>query len=123
MFRLRKEHSDALRRQALADFEARAVRHLREHLPGPTATYSDEELLRRVRRAVPRARQHGLLTQRQVVRFLDVTFLLAEGFDQDPRYEWAAVLLRSTKLSAEARSILLLAVAASVHGGAQAGRA
>jgi hypothetical protein len=121
MFRIRAGHDAALGAAALEQFMGRAVQHLRRDLATQTAGWSDEELRQRVMECIPRAGAYGLATQRELMCFVDVSFLLGNSFDTDLGQVWAAKLLRSAKLSAGDRANLLLSTACSVRGNARQG--
>jgi hypothetical protein len=88
MFRLRPEHLKAFREAALDDFTRRAVLHVRECLPEESQACTDEQLRNRARKCVERAADYGFATETEVLLYLDVTLLLHENFDTDPRCEW-----------------------------------
>ena len=111
------EQEDAFRRDKPARFEANAVRHLRAHLSGPTAAYTDDDLRRRARECVPRARAYGLTSERHIICFVDATYLLDERFDTDPEHDWAGKLLRSDKFAPGHKASVLLATAGNVYNG------
>lgn len=122
MLKIRKEQTEVFRQHAMADFEARAIQHLRRDLSEQTAPFSDDDLRRRVHESIPRAGEYGLTTQKQIMCFVDVSFLLGERFDTDPQYAWSGELLRSTKLSPGDKANLLLATACSVYQDRQSRR-
>lgn len=115
MLTIRKTQQDVFRRQARAAFEARAIAHLRRDLAEQTAGLGDDEVTRRVREAIARAERYGLATQRQIVCFVDASFLLGEGFDTDPGHGWAREVLHSPHLAASDKANLLLATACSLY--------
>src|SRR6185436_1290146 len=117
-----QEHTDAFREARVKDFESRAVRHIRRDLPDHTSRHTDDELGKLARRSIPRARAYGLLTERQVMCFIDVSILLGEGFDKDPRHSWAAQVLNSQKLAADDKAHLILATACSLTKDSKAAR-
>lgn len=121
MFKIRKEQEEIFRQQALREFEDKAVQHLRRDLSEQTASFSDDDLRLRVRQCIPRSSDYGLTTQKQIICFVDVSFLLGEQFDTDPSHAWAGELLKGQKLSATNRANLLLATACSVYKESAAG--
>jgi hypothetical protein len=121
--RIRPEQVSVFERLAVADFEARAVTHLRAKLPELTAEFSDAGLVERVRACIPRAAGYGLQSQQQIMCYVDTSFLLGSPeFDTDPRHHWAGHVLRSDKLAPGEKASVLLATACNVYnGGGQAG--
>ena len=115
MFQIREEHVSAFQKVAVDNFEERAVRHLRTDLAEHTAGCSDGDLRARVRECIPRAAAYDLNTERQVIFFVDTTYLAGVGFDTDPACPWAQRLL-SSRLSADEKASSLMATAlALVH--------
>ena len=115
MLKLQKEQVDAFKLQALQQFLEQATKHLRLDLTEQTEVYTDAQLGHRVRSIIPRAGKYGLKTQREIMCFVDVSFLLGEHFDTDSSQPWATDLLNSKKLSSGDRANLLLATACSVY--------
>jgi hypothetical protein len=81
------------------------------HLAALTQGHGDDEVRRRVCESIPRAKKYGLMSEQQVMRFVDATFLLGEHFENEPGYEWAAEILHNENLGADEKSRLLLAIA------------
>lgn len=115
MFKLEKQQIDALKFQALQQFLEQAVQHLRQELSDQTRQYTDAQLRNRVRICIQRTQKYELKSKREVMCFVDVTFLLGESFDTDGSQPWAMALLSSTRLSSGDRANLLLATACSVY--------
>lgn len=78
---------------ALRDFEARVSRHVRETFPKSFEVLGEARVLDILRGAVGRAQSHGLTTERSVVMYLNLMFMLGSGFDEDPQLPWAAEIL------------------------------
>src|SRR5262249_46867000 len=114
-FTIRREQTEAYRRCMLEDFENRAVQHLRQYLSELMVPFSDEALRQRVRTCVPRARAHGLATERQIMGFVNPSYLLGEWFDRDPALSWTRDVLNSTRLNADDRAELLEWTAWQIH--------
>ncbi len=93
------------------NFEERGVGHLRRCLPEATAAYSDAQLKQHIDRCIGRAGRYGLTTERQVMGFVDATYLAGEHFDADPACGWAPRLLESDKMPGDDRASLLVVFA------------
>lgn len=115
MLKIREEQLEPFSSEAMTYFETRAVAHLRRDLVKQTGAFSDDDLRTRVRQCISRAAQYGLTTEKQVMCFVDVTYLLGPNFDSDPRQRWANELLRSSKVASADKGNLLLATACSVY--------
>ena len=90
-------------------FSKDAVEHLREQLPEPTSNLDDEALLQRVRACIPVAESYGLSAWREIMAFVDATYLLDDiRFDMDPDYWWAQEILNCPHLSAMEKAVQLL---------------
>ncbi len=119
MLPLRDEHLNAFSQTALGAFEVRALAHLRKCLPDETQHHSDAELRARVRACLPRAKRHGLTTQRQLMAFVDTSYLSQEDFDVSPNCPWAAAVLDDREIPPDLKSQTLLSFAHSAkarHG-------
>lgn len=111
MLKVRDEQYAALQDQAKLRFEDRVVRHLRTHLAEPTHEYSDDALRERIRVCQPRAAAYGLTSERQIVSFVDATFLIGEQFDSDPKHSDVSDILTSKDLDGNAKAGFLVGVA------------
>lgn len=117
MMRISPAQMDAFRRQAMANFEDRAVDHLRRKLADPTEGMSDDQLRQRVRSCVPRARTYGFTSERQIIAFVDATYYLGERFDTDPRYAEVVALIRDESIDPDTRAGTLLMLASEEYHG------
>ena len=113
MFRVRAAHDEAFRQDALRRFVERVLAHLRQDLAKQTAGCADDALRARVGSCIERAKTYGLLTQREVVCFVDATYLLGEDFDTAAETEWAAEILRSDASAAD-RALSLVATSGRI---------
>lgn len=111
MIQLNESQMRAFCGVAIENFVERGLRHLRSCLPDRTLAYSDDQLRQRLRNCLDRAQHYSLFTERQVIAFTDVTFLLGEFFDTDRRFPWPAALLQSPNVDGDAKARSLLSLA------------
>src|SRR4051794_7700987 len=94
MLKIRDDQYQAFARQAMLDFEAKAVGQLREGHPEKTAGVPGDALLARVRSAVGRAGRYGLKAEGEVVFFFNAAVLVGDDkFDENPAFPWAKPIL------------------------------
>ena len=93
MLTLRQAQMDALDADRARDFEARLVQHLRTVFPSRCEPLGDQGLLDVARDGIERAESHGLSSEREICKYVDLMFVLGPGFDRDPRLPWAAEIL------------------------------
>jgi len=110
MFKIRSHHHNAFRAVRLRLFEDRAIQHLRGCFPLETEPHSDDQLRVRVRECIGRASAHGLTTERQVMAFVDVTYIKGVRFDADPDGVWAKKVASNPRVSADEKMGVLLAM-------------
>jgi len=116
MLKIRDEHMQAFQAQTRTQFEERGVRHLRTHLPEQTAPFSDKDLRTRIQTGGVRARTYGFRSERQIMSFVDTSFLIGPDFDHDRRYPWAQEILLNRAIPANRRAGTLLGNAARASG-------
>lgn len=63
----------------------------------------EDPLRHLVRHSYGAAKQHGLTTERGAMIYLALAFILGAGFDRDPLYPWAAVVLADPALADPAK--------------------
>ena len=90
MLTIRNEQMTALAEQQRYQFEDRLVAHVRRHFREECAALGNEAVCAQVHDGIARARKHGLGSELDVARFVDVMFGLRPDFDSEP---WAAAIL------------------------------
>jgi hypothetical protein len=74
-------------------FAERLMAHVRKVFPDECAKLGEPALRQRVEAGIARAEEHGFTAERDVVRFVDVRFLLGDEFEARSRTSWAAAIL------------------------------
>lgn len=118
MIAIRPEQYQAFEAAEWRRFLASAVEHVREGLPELAAPLADAEIVRRAEVATARAETYGLVTEYDILCFLDASFLLDdEFFDVNPKFSpIRGVLLDGTLESDDkAEQTLVLAVQQCPH--------
>jgi len=103
MFKLRKEHLDAFEAQIVSLFAARVVAHVKVVWPAECAELGDAVVAEMVRNAIRRAAALGLVSEFDVVRFVDLEFILAANFDTNPFARWTGSILSDRTLAPGAK--------------------
>lgn len=75
--------------------------HLARCWPARVAEMTEPRAAALVRAAAARAREHGLIREFEVGRFIDCCFVLGPEFEADPRCAWAAPILGSGRSARE----------------------
>ncbi|HEY3820372.1 MAG TPA: hypothetical protein VGL81_24575 [Polyangiaceae bacterium] len=108
MWLIRAEQLRAFEDVALARFERDAVAHLHRALPERCTTLGPSAVARSVRRAIIKARGYGITSELDVLKFLNLMYLLDFDFDTDPRFAWAADRLNAEDVEPSVRLQLIL---------------
>src|SRR3954447_25898419 len=106
MLTLRRSQIQVLSEVAVDRFVHRLSHEIARWFPERTADLGIPALRRRVRSNVEEARRLGFPTERQVARFVAITFALGEGFHR--RYDWARRILADPRGMTPARKLRLL---------------
>ena len=99
MFRLRKEHLAAFENHVVNLFLARVTAHVKAVWPGESAELGDVALAEMVRAAVQRGSALGLSTELDLVRYVDLSFILTRDFETHPLAGWTRGILADRLLS------------------------
>jgi hypothetical protein len=94
---IRDEQLDLLKRVTTRRFEDRTFAHVATYFPDFLNLCDEPGIRTAIHRAWQRASTYDIVTERGVWQFVDVAFMLGEGFDTDPRVPWAAETLRSRR--------------------------
>ena len=93
MFKLRKEHLAAFEAQVIALFTARVVAHVKTVWPAECGELGEPAVTEIVRGAIQRGAALGLSTELDIVRFVDLAFILSKDFDTNPLAAWTRPIL------------------------------
>ncbi len=103
MFKLRKEHLDAFEAQVVARFITRVVAHAKAVWPAECDELGEAGVVDTVRKAVKRAAALGLSSEYDIVRYVDLDFILAQDFAMNPHARWSATILSDRTLAPVAK--------------------
>ena len=100
MLQLRHRQFEELRAVPLEGFEDQMVAHLREHFPDDCRAMDDAALRVWIRYGIERAEAHGLSSQRDVCKYLNLMMTFGRDFDvQEPTARWARPILGDPEIS------------------------
>jgi hypothetical protein len=88
VFKLRKEHLAAFEAQVVTLFAARVMAHVKAVWPAECGELGDPAIAEIVRSAIQRGAALGLSTELDIVRFVDLAFILAKDFETNPLAAW-----------------------------------
>jgi hypothetical protein len=103
MLRLRKEHLEAFEAQIVNNFALRVLAHAKAVWPVETGELGDAPTLELVRGAIKRGAALGLTIEFDIVRFVDLTFILGKDFDTNPLGAWMRPVLADRTLTPTAK--------------------
>lgn len=113
------EQIDALKLIARKDFERRMMRHLKDFFPEKTGSASEEQARAFIAHAIARAKEYGIVKERDVARYVILATLFGARFDSEKRYRWAKQILKRIDLDAEAKLQALFEATSQAHGDAR----
>jgi hypothetical protein len=103
MLKLRKQHLDAFEAQVVSVFAARVIAHVKAVWPAECKELGDPAVAETVHKAIQRAAAIGLSSEYDVVRFVDLAFILARDFDTNPFAIWTRPILADRTLAPSAK--------------------
>ncbi|WP_437767842.1 hypothetical protein WME77_12760 [Sorangium sp. So ce764] len=99
MLVIRDAQMAAFEAEGLKRYKAHLVESVKKHWPERSAALGDEGVRGEVDRAIERADGYGIVSQKDVFRYLNVSFMLGAGFDTDPTYPWAEAILKDDAMA------------------------
>jgi len=90
---IRKEQMDLLADEAMKTFVSRVFDHLSEVFPDECRELGDEVVGRRITDGIERAAGYGIDIEYDMVRFIDLMFILCEDYDTSDRFPWTRQIL------------------------------
>jgi hypothetical protein len=103
MLVIRKEQMAAFSRDLWVRFEWQALAHVRRCFPDHVRTLGEEDTMLRVQDGLRRAQNHGFESEHDLLRFLNVMFVLGVDFDSAEEYSWTREILESRASSPSCR--------------------
>jgi hypothetical protein len=103
MLKLRKEHLDAFEAQVVNLFIGRVITHVKALWPADCAQLGDPAVKDLVRSGIQRAASLGLTSEYDMVRFIDLSFILVKDFETNPLSGWTRAILADRKLDPSSR--------------------
>ena len=94
MLTIRKEQLKVLSRNEVQKFEVHMRAHLRKIFPEQSGTLGKEELDNVIRHGIERAKVHGIVSQRDVCKYIDLMMVFGRDFDTSPKLPWASATLK-----------------------------
>ncbi len=104
MLVIRQEQERILAQYAAERFVEQACGHLHKCWPEQCEARGEEAVRTSVQMALKRAKRYGITTQRGIIRFLDVMYLLGDNFDTNPELAWATGILAHATMPAWAKA-------------------
>jgi hypothetical protein len=103
MLKLRKEHLEAFEAQAVSLFAARVLAHVKTVWPEQYAELGDAVIRSTIQTGIQRAGMLGLVSEYEIVRFVDLSFILAADFETNPLSIWTRPFIADKTLSPPAK--------------------
>jgi len=100
-------------------FQEHAIAHLEKVLPERCAQAGPQSVRESVETAFQKARGYGLKTELDILRYLNLMYVLGFGFDTDSRYPWAHEILTDSTLASGSKASKLMAQAHRVLAGSE----
>lgn len=102
MLKLRKQHLDAFEAQIVNSFAARVVAHVKAVWPAECEELGPAALAEMVTGTIRRGAALGLSAELDLVRFVDLGFILAKDFETNPLAAWTRPILADRTLAPDA---------------------
>ena len=97
MLTIRKQQMAAFERAEVKKFVDRMVIHLNKFFSGKCAALGEPKLRETIRYGIKRAATHGITTERDVYKYVDLMIVFGADFDTDQRLPWAGEILRTRR--------------------------
>jgi hypothetical protein len=107
MLTIRREQMDIFQSAACADFEERALVHVRKVFGEQVQALGDEVARMRVRSGCARAQELNIRREANVLLFVDLLFAAGEAFESHADWEWARTILADRSRPESVRLILV----------------
>lgn len=103
--RIRQVRDEVLLPPAIPEFYRNTLTRLGEIFPNKYEYVGELNLRRLIQRGIMSAQSHRITTERGVVTFIAMMFVLGSGFDSDPLAPWASAILRDLSITSESERV------------------
>jgi hypothetical protein len=93
MFTIRTEQLQALSASQASSFDNRMRLHLEKFFPEQCGALDEARIIEAVHYGIARASTYGLISERDVCKYVDLMFALGRDFDTDPQFDWVQPML------------------------------
>jgi hypothetical protein len=107
MLVIRKEQMAVLEAAVGKRFREQLQAHLRQEFVEQTQPLSDAQLREAIDEGIRRGRLYGITTERDLMLFVDLTFILAPKFEEARGMEFARRVLLNSELDGEEKMSLI----------------
>jgi hypothetical protein len=98
MLKIRKEQVEGLRQLAVQDFVNRMITHVGKFFPQQSAALGEATTRETIGYGINRARSYGIVAERDVCKYIDLTVVFGRDFDRDKKLPWARSVLEDRTL-------------------------
>jgi hypothetical protein len=98
MIRIRREQKQAIAAGNRKDFEDRMVAHIRKFFPKHYEELKEENTRLLVDHEIDRAKSWGIVAERDVCKYIDLSLVFGPDFDTDGKQPWAAEILTDKRI-------------------------
>jgi len=99
MLTIRQDQIEIFRQVALSEFEHRMLEHIGKFFPRQIETLGETGMRELIRHGIKRAEGYGIIAERDVCKYIDVSVVFGREFDTDSRTSWASTILRDSALT------------------------
>ncbi len=75
------------------NFEDRMVNHLYKCFSGPCKKIGELQVRKAIQHGIERTKKYGIISQRDICKYLNIMFVFGKDFDTNPNFSWARKIL------------------------------
>lgn len=106
MLTIRSEQLKAFSQAEAKKFEDWMLVHLTKFFPARCVSQGEDKIRQAIRHSIQRASEYGLVSKRDVCKYIDHVAVFGRDFDIDQRFPWASKILASQRIpSAKIRAL------------------
>jgi hypothetical protein len=94
---IRQAQMDVFSQVEVQKFVDWMVAHLKQFFPPQSQALGEPQLQEMIRHGIRRAANHGITTERDVCKFIDLMIVFGRDFDRDEKSAWAGQILANRK--------------------------
>jgi len=99
MIKVRNKQLNSIQEAKKTQFIEKAHLFIKTNYPLKIKKFSEQEIIQNIKAGMVRAKQYNLLSEKAMIAFIELTLILTNNFDTNPKTDWTQQILSDLHLT------------------------